>query len=67
MITIRNIGSRIKGLEIDPKKAFIGTSRFITSDGVEYTCGVNATWSGQDLIGDAWIAADSKMVLVNRT
>jgi len=67
MITIRNIGSRISGDEIDPKKAFIGASRFVTSDGVEYVCGVNATVTVPDLIGDAWIAADSKVELINRS
>lgn len=43
-----------------------GISRFVYN-GAEYVCGVNATVGVPDLIGDAWVAADSKMKVINRT
>lgn len=64
---IRNVGS-MEGVDTNQNKAQgqNGVSRFVF-EGVEYSCGVNATVTVEDRIATAWLAADSKVQFVSRS
>ena len=65
---IRNTGAMEGNENTNQSKAFgdQGVSRFVF-EGVEYSCGVNATVTVPDLVGTAWLAADSRMTFVSRS
>lgn len=67
-VTIRNTGAMEGNENTNQRKSFgeVGVSRFVYQ-GAEYCCGVNATVTIPDLIGDAWVASDSRVKLINRS
>lgn len=68
MTTLRNTGAMEGNENTNQTKAQgqNGVSRFVF-EGVEWSCGVNATITVDDRCATAWLAADTKMTFVNRT
>lgn len=64
---IRNVGA-MEGQNTNQTKALglNGVSRFVF-EGVEFSCGVNATVTVEDRIANAWLTADTRMKFESRS